>query len=266
MKTILALAPLAVALSACVGYPGRYESPQGPQDYPQQGPYTPPPTGPYQPAGDYKAVGTEPFWDLTIGRELVFNDGGNGVRVTQPTPPVRNGFAGEMYETPRIRVNIVHAECSDGMSDRRFPDKVQVWVDGRPYEGCGAAASFYTSTDERGDPIAPLPAGPAPQLDRTNWRVIAINGRQTPTKDFYFNFQPDRIGAKFGCNTLGAGFSVNGNVLSAGAIMATRMACPDMSFEDAGSRVMSLPMTVTGNGPRLTLSNANGSIELVRAH
>ena len=47
------------------------------------------------------------------------------------------GFAGEIYQTPRINVNIVHAQCSDGMSDRTYPDKVQVTVDGRRFNGCG---------------------------------------------------------------------------------------------------------------------------------
>lgn len=263
MKTILALAPLALAVSACTTYPGRYEYPQGPQEPP---PYGQPYPGPEAPQGDYRAIGTEPFWDLTIGHDLIFTDRGNNVEVRQPTPPVRTGFAGEMYETPRIRVNIVHAECSDGMSDRRFPDKVQVWVDGRQYDGCGAPAAFYSSTNEQGDPVAPLPGGPMIQLSQTNWRVVAINGLQTPAQNFYLNFQPDRIGAKFGCNSLGAGYSQQGNVLTAGAVMATRMACPDMSFEDAGSRVMALPMTVSGAGNRLTLSNANGSIDLIRAN
>jgi uncharacterized membrane protein len=34
-------------------------------------------------------------------------------------------------------VNIVHGTCSDGMSDRVYPDKVQVTVDGRQFTGCG---------------------------------------------------------------------------------------------------------------------------------
>ena len=55
----------------------------------------------------------------------------------QPTPPVIHGFAGEIYNTPRIHVNIVHGRCSDGMSDRVYPDKVQVDVDGRRFNGCG---------------------------------------------------------------------------------------------------------------------------------
>ncbi|MDV3257680.1 MAG: META domain-containing protein, partial [Sphingomonas sp.] len=88
----------------------------------------------------------------------------------------------------------------------------------------------------------------------------------TPASDFYLNFMPDgRIGAKFGCNSLGAGYSQAGNVLSVGAIAATRMACPDMSFENQGSEVLSRPVTISGCGDRLTLSNSRGSIELVRA-
>jgi uncharacterized membrane protein len=34
-------------------------------------------------------------------------------------------------------VNIVHGRCSDGMSDRAYPDKVQVTVDGRRFNVCG---------------------------------------------------------------------------------------------------------------------------------
>jgi uncharacterized membrane protein len=47
------------------------------------------------------------------------------------------GIAGEIYQTPRINVNIVHGACSDGMSDRVYPDKVQVTVDGRQVNGLG---------------------------------------------------------------------------------------------------------------------------------
>jgi len=98
----------------------------------------PPPLTPNPPGGVYRAVGTEPFWDLTIDeRQMVFTDRGNNVQVPQPTPRVIIGIAGEIYQTPRLNVNIVHAQCSDGMSDRTYPDKVQVTVDGKRFEGCG---------------------------------------------------------------------------------------------------------------------------------
>ena len=244
MRMILALPLLALGLAACQTYP------QGP-GYPA--PY---PSG----QASYRAIGTEPFWDLEIGRDLVFTDRGNDVRVVQPTPRPISGFAGEIYQTQRLNVNIVHARCSDGMSDRSYPDQVTVQVDGREYRGCGANIAFFSQGGE--------PSGPNPdqiRLAGTNWTVVAINGRPTPLRNFYMNFQPDRIGAKFGCNSLGAGYSVTGSTLSAGAVMATRMACPDMSFENQGSAVLAQPMQVSGAGDELTLSNRAGSITLRRA-
>jgi heat shock protein HslJ len=111
MKRIVAFA-LAIAVAGCLPIPA-------------------PPPPPYH------AVGTEPFWDLLIDeRNLTFTLAG-AQPVLQQTPPVIHGVAGEIYQTPRINVNIVHGACSDGMSDRTFPDRVQVTVDGRRFNGCG---------------------------------------------------------------------------------------------------------------------------------
>jgi heat shock protein HslJ len=118
MKQLLALIP-AIGLAACMAAP------------------PPPPITPAPPGGVYKATGTEPFWGLTIDpQQMVFTLAG-GQPVAQPTPRVIVGFAGEIYQTPRLNVNIVHAQCNDGMSDRTYPDKVQVTVDGHRFNGCG---------------------------------------------------------------------------------------------------------------------------------
>lgn len=88
-------------------------------------------------AAAYHALGTEPFWSLTIADgELVFTRP-DAQAIRQPRPNAIVGFAGEIYRTPRISVNIVHATCSDGMSDRTYPDKVQIDVDGKRFTGCG---------------------------------------------------------------------------------------------------------------------------------
>ena len=118
MKQLAFLIP-ALALTACMAPP------------------PPPPITPNPPGGAYRAVGTEPFWGLTIDeRQMVFTQP-DAQPVAQPTPKVIVGFAGEIYQTPRLNVNIVHVPCSDGMSDRTYPDKVQVTVDGRRFDGCG---------------------------------------------------------------------------------------------------------------------------------
>ena len=86
----------------------------------------------------YHALGTEPGWSLTIGARTMRFSGPYGVgAVSEPTPRVIHGFAGEIYQGKRIRVNIVHGTCNDGMSDRLYPDSVQLGVDGKSYRGCG---------------------------------------------------------------------------------------------------------------------------------
>ena len=229
MKQILALAPLAL-LAACS---------------------TLPPVGPPPPAGTYRALGTEPFWSLTIGpREMRFEEANSPGQIVQPTPRPIIGIAGEIYQTPRLNVNIVHARCSDGMSDRVYPDKVQVSADGRRFEGCGGEAV--------------MPAA----LAGTNWRVVSISGRTTPASGpFFINFEGARLSAKFGCNGLGANYNQAGDTITAGPVMGTRMACPDMSFETQGSAILERPMRMNwSGGDRLTLSNSAGSFALMRSY
>ncbi|MES2001820.1 MAG: hypothetical protein V4444_05875 [Pseudomonadota bacterium] len=94
-------------------------------------------TAPSPPPAPYHAVGTEPFWNLLIDPiNLTFTQP-DAQPILQRTPNSIIGVAGESYQTQRISVNIVHARCSDGMSDRSYPDTVDVTVDGRQFKGCG---------------------------------------------------------------------------------------------------------------------------------
>ena len=186
MKTIAAFPLLALALGACQPYgygqqPGYPPYPQGepypgpgyPQPgypepgYPQGGPPMPPGgpvyPGPGQPthqapgysAGQttYRAIGTEPFWDLEIGRDRIFTDRGNNVSVSDPAPSAAEEPEGRSYRTQRLEVNITHRQCNDGMSDRSYPDTVDVRVDGRQrYRGCGAPIAYFDQVSETGQP------------------------------------------------------------------------------------------------------------------
>lgn len=112
MKKLIAFAPMLI-LTACLSHP--------------------PPAAP-----PYRATGTEPFWNVLIDPINITFIEPEAAPIIQRTPPVINGFAGPIYQTPRIGVNIVRGQqCSDGMSDRVYPDRVQVTVDGRRFEGCG---------------------------------------------------------------------------------------------------------------------------------
>jgi len=83
---------------------------------------------------------------------MIFTDRGTNVRLAQSTPQVIIGAVSEVYQTPRLSVSIVHSRCSDGMSDRVYPDTVNVLVDGRPYRGCGAPSTFFNQVNEYNRP------------------------------------------------------------------------------------------------------------------
>jgi heat shock protein HslJ len=91
--------------------------------------HPPPPGAPYHAA----AKGGQ--WNLIIDEKHItfIRQGQQPIR--QPTPQVIGGIAGEIYQTPRIGVNIVHGACAIG--DRTYADRVQVYVDGVQHEGCG---------------------------------------------------------------------------------------------------------------------------------
>ena len=111
-RTVLGLALVggAAGLSAC-------------------GPHPPPPPAPYH------AVALDSSWHLVIDDKHVTYLGSGQQPILQPRPVAINGIAGEIYQTARINVNIVHSPCVAGA--QAYPDKVQVTVDGTQRSGCG---------------------------------------------------------------------------------------------------------------------------------
>ena len=303
MNKLLALGPLLLGLAACQPYGnGSYgpygQGPYGPGPY-NQGPYGPGAygSGPYGPGADdggayapgqpqpypgdapgamdgYRATGIDPGWMLDVTPdELRFSTTNGALRISQPRPQPISGVAGEVYRTPRLEVTIVHGRCGDGMSGRSYPDSVELYADGHRYRGCGSPPVAGYPTSNRPTSNGPTSNGltngvPAPMgtLANSNWRVTAINRRTMPPSNFYFNFMPDRIGAKFGCNNVSAPFTLSGDTLTAGPAVATQMACANGDFERQALAVLAHPMQINwGNPEHVSLSNQAGSIDLVKA-
>jgi len=102
----------------------------------------------------------------------------------------------------------------------------------------------------------------------THWHVTAIDGRATPASgDYHVEFTKNQISGRFGCNGFGGSYAIVGDLMSAGNIRSTMMACsePAASFESSGFAVLNRPMQMRWtSGRQLTLSNGGGSIELQR--
>lgn len=96
-------------------------------------PHPPPPEAPY------RAVGQAPAdWTLIIDdKHVTFIGEAAQTPLRQPRPQPIVAVAGEVYQTQRINVNIVHQPCSDGRTSLQYPDSVQAHVDGRLHSGCG---------------------------------------------------------------------------------------------------------------------------------
>lgn len=200
----------------------------------------------------YRALGTEPFWSVTVqGGRMVYEDAEQrrvSVRVGR-AQPMRLGYR---YQTRRLTMTVLRGrECSDGMSDRRYADTVRVRIDGRSLEGCGGAI---------------LP--PATLAD-TRWRIVAINGADVSREDGYeMAFEADRLSGRAGCNRFGGSYRVSSDGFQAGPLAMTRMACPGarMAHEQAVSRILSGRVRLYyPDGDTLLMRGEAGEIRLRRS-
>jgi heat shock protein HslJ len=128
---------------------------------------------------------------------------------------------------------------------------VRVTADGRTVSGCGGGTLAQNN------------------LAGTNWIVIAVNGQPiTPGSDYFIRFGDKTLSAKFGCNSMGGEYRLNGDHLAIASLEQTLMGCPEPAagFErDAGVVLRGNVRVEKIGGERLRLVNEAGTIELKRA-
>lgn len=197
----------------------------------------------------YQALGTEPFWSIGIADGRMTYDSPEG-GFSVPAPPVRETGDGRRYETRRITLDIWRAECSDGMSDRRYAETVRATVDGRTLEGCGGAIL------------------PPASLADTSWSIVEIGGEAVSGERYAMQFTADRLSGQAGCNRFGGGYALAGDTLTPGMMVATQMACPEPAMRHEGRTLEILrgPLRISfPDGDTLVLSGTGGEIRLRRA-
>jgi heat shock protein HslJ len=201
---------------------------------------------------DYRALGTEPFWSLTIS--------GSRIRLSEPGRPNATVLApraqvtkrGRRYVARAVSVDIVREQCSDGMSDRSYPDRVTVRWRGRVLKGCGGMAN------EAG----------AVTLDGTSWRIATIGGQRVTlgASAVTLSFAGDRVSGQAGCNRLNGRWQLEGGALTLSEIAMTRRACfgEAETIEARFNALAASPLTITRRGETIVLTNAGGSMTLAK--
>lgn len=167
-------------------------------------------TAPPQTDRSYSALGTEPFWSISIaGGRMTYEtpDGGFEVAATEPSAT----GSGRRYASSRITLDIAPWVCSDGMSDNLYADTVTAVVDGTTLHGCGGGIV------------------PPETLVDSRWDIVGIGDEMLDDaggEAYTLAFRTDRVVGRAGCNHFSGPYSRTGSTLTFGPIAATRMACP----------------------------------------
>ena len=88
-----------------------------------------------------KAIGTEPFWNARVeGRCVTYStpEDQDGTRIWTRFNPGPDGgvWIGALDGAPFKLITRLRADCSDGMSDRRYPMEAILTVRGEERRGC----------------------------------------------------------------------------------------------------------------------------------
>jgi len=202
------------------------------------------------PPADYSALGTEPFWSVSIENDRMTYESLNGPNFSEAAPVSATTFNGRIWASDRLVVAATHAQCSDGMSDNIYADTVMVVVDGVIARGCG------------GGTVAPG------TLANSHWVIQEIDGRSVIEARYFLEFGPERLSGLAGCNRFLGAYELDGETLTAGPIATTRMACPEpgMSDERRLLALLSGPLAIahSDEDDSMLLTGGDGTIRLVQ--
>lgn len=178
----------------------------------------------------YLALGTEPGWTLEITPHRLNYVGAYGAtQIVEANPGASPSFNGLRYEATRLTIDVSHGACSDGMSDRRYADRVTLTADGATFGGCG------------GDILPPA------NLAGTHWRMMSIDRQSVdPATRTSLDFDGEMMTGSAGCNRFSASYTSDGARLSTGPIAATKKACvgPAQTQEAAAFSILAAPVTI----------------------
>jgi heat shock protein HslJ len=132
--------------------------------------------------------------------------------------------------------------------------------------GCAERSSTQVAPSS----VAGSPALTADQLSGT-WTLVSIQPAgqadqpTPPGANYTLTFADGRLSTRVDCNVCNGAFTLSGQTLTAGPVMAcTRAACPTIAFENDYTTLLSGESTVTLSSNALALSSARGVLRFTR--
>jgi len=182
---------------------------------------------------DFYAVGNEPSWSVDIDFDKFMRFKSLTELPEMHTPPGKEDRAQDadvtryfaQTESGTLIVTVLKGKCSDTMSGEPILFRVRVDVkratelDYTSFEGCGVYVVDYRLNDI--------------------WVLTMFNHKPLNKEDFAkglpmleFHLNDNRVFGSTGCNRMTGGFEVRGNKITFSQMATTRMACPNMEFEN----------------------------------
>ena len=181
---------------------------------------------------DFYALGNEPSWSLDIDFDNFMQFKSLTELSELNTPPGDEARAqdanvtryGAQTEAGMLIVTILEGPCIYSMSGEIFPWKVRVDAkyttdtDYKRFRGCGRYVVDYRLNDI--------------------WVLTTFNGTELRAEDFVkglpvveFHLNKNMVYGSTGCNRITGSFEAKGKRITFSKMATTRMACPNMEFE-----------------------------------
>lgn len=116
--------------------------------------------------------------------------------------------------------------------------------------------------ENEGKVIAEFVKGIDSDMLTGTWQLVSIEGEDMKTlfpmserqATLEFNVMEHRIGGNAGCNGYGASYTMEGNKINVGPIMATKMACGNLSGENKFTQLLSGTSEISVSQEELSVS------------
>ena len=132
--------------------------------------------------------------------------------------------------------------------------------------GCAESVSTPTAPSASRGPVSVT----ASELTGT-WHLLSIHAAGGPMLltpagvEYTLTLGDGRLSTRADCNLCNGSFSLSGDRLTAGPLLAcTRAACPTMEFENAYTRILGGEGTVAMSGATLSVSSDRGVLQFTR--
>jgi heat shock protein HslJ/uncharacterized membrane protein len=209
---------------------------------------------------DFYASGSEPSWSLDIDFDKFMRFKSLTALPDLNTPAGKEAKAQDAdvtsyrarTEDGMLIVTIFKGPCEDTLSGETFPLKVRVDAkytadtDYMQFEGCGRYMVDYRLND-----IWVLTTFNQQPLNRD------VFAKGLPVVEFHLT--DNRVSGSTGCNRMTGGFEARGKTITFGQMATTRMACPNMAFEQDFLKAISRKtLNYALNNGKFILTNDEG--------